>query len=106
MRLFLYGTLLAPGALSRHAGRALPAIPAELPGWRRVALRGSRYPTLRRGRGRVAGLLVEVGPAALRRLAVYEGARYRLIPVVARTASGPRRAHAWIGDAPTRREWP
>ena len=44
MRRFAYGTLLGDQTLSE-------ASPATLIGWRRRALRGTRYPTLRRDRG-------------------------------------------------------
>lgn len=106
MRLFLYGTLLAPGILARFAGRPLSAAPVELPGWRRVYLRGTRYPTLRRARGCTKGALVQVDPGTLRRLIVYEGARYRLVPVRARCGGRAVRAHAWIAAAGTGRDWP
>jgi gamma-glutamylcyclotransferase (GGCT)/AIG2-like uncharacterized protein YtfP len=106
MRVFFYGTLLGPGLLARVAGRALTTRPAELAGWQRVALRGGAYPTLRRGRGRVAGRLAEVDAPTLRRLADYEGGRYRLRPVTVRTEARAVRAYAWIADAATRRPWP
>jgi gamma-glutamylcyclotransferase (GGCT)/AIG2-like uncharacterized protein YtfP len=106
MRVFLYGTLLDHDLLARFTGRRVTARPAELPGWRRVGLRGARYPTLRRARGRTEGVVVQVNAAALRRLMAYEGARYRLKPVHPRCASRPVRACAWIADAPTRRPWP
>lgn len=86
-RLFLYGTLLDPRLLARFAGRALPAAPAKLPGWRRVRLRGTAYPTLRR-------------------LRCSEGPRYRLVPVRARCRGRPVRARAWIAAAATPRAWP
>jgi Gamma-glutamyl cyclotransferase, AIG2-like len=77
MRLFLYGTLLGDPKLGA-------SMPATLPGWRRVELRGTRYPTLRRDRrGAVSGAVVDVPSRLLAHLAAYEGPRYRLTRVVA-----------------------
>ncbi len=106
MWLFLYGTLLAADRWRALTGRELVGAPAALAGWRRVCLRGTLYPTLARDRGRVSGLLVRADPGMLRRLAVYEGARYRLRRVGVRCRGRTVAAHAWIGDAPTRRQWP
>ncbi len=106
MRLFLYGTLLDPDRLVRLAGRRVPRTPAVLQGWRRVALPGGRFPTLRRGRGSVAGAVVAVDAAALAGLVAYEGPCYRLMRVVVRTARGNIVAHAWIAPGGTLRDWP
>lgn len=106
IRLFLYGTLLDPGLRARLAGRELPVVPATLEGWRRVALRGGRYPTLRRAAGKVEGALVVVDGAALARLEAYEGRAYRLVRVVVRSAKGKSMAHAWIAPGGTLRDWP
>jgi gamma-glutamylcyclotransferase (GGCT)/AIG2-like uncharacterized protein YtfP len=106
MRVFLYGTLLRRELLARLAGRPLPTTPAALAGWQRVAMRGGAYPTLRRGRGRVAGWIATVDAPVLRRLGGYEGARYRLHPLTVHTPRGAVRVHAWIADAATRRPWP
>ncbi len=106
MRLFLYGTLLDPPLLAALAGRVVPLTPATLHGWRRVALRGSRYPTLRRGRETVEGALATVDRRTLARLASYEGPSYRLISVIVRTARGNMAAQAWIAPGGTRRRWP
>jgi gamma-glutamylcyclotransferase (GGCT)/AIG2-like uncharacterized protein YtfP len=90
MRLFLYGTLRDPDLLASFAGRPVPITPATLRGWRRVAVLSSRYPTLRRARGVVEGVLATVDRRTLLRLAVYEGPSYRLMPVVVHTARGPQ----------------
>ncbi|WP_165943272.1 gamma-glutamylcyclotransferase family protein [Roseicella aquatilis] len=98
--LFLYGTLLDPAVLERMAGEpglARRLRPARLPGWARVGLRGTPYPTLLPDPGVVTeGALLRCGPGALARLAAYEGASYRLVPVRAETPRGPRRARAWV----------
>ena len=109
MRLFLYGTLLDARTLALRGGQPLPtsrAIPATLPGWRRVAMPGGRYPTLRRGRADcVRGVLVDVPARAMGRLAAYEGPAYRLTRVVVATPNGKTSAHTWIASAGTRRPW-
>ena len=109
MRLFVYGTLLDAGTLVTRGGHAgLPArmVPATLPGWRRVALRGGRYPTLRRDRtGVVRGALLTVPARALARLTSYEGSAYRLARVVVVTPNGKTAAHTWIAPGGTRCSW-
>lgn len=104
MRLFLYGTLRDPAIWTRLAGPPGRASPATLRGWRRVALRASPYPTLRRG-GSVAGQARDVSAATLRRLIAYEGPRYRLTRVVVATPRGKTVAWTWIAAAATRRPW-
>jgi gamma-glutamylcyclotransferase (GGCT)/AIG2-like uncharacterized protein YtfP len=98
--LFLYGTLLRPRVLERMAGQpglAARLLPARLDGWARVRLRGTPYPTLVPAAGAMTeGALLRCGPAAVARLAAYEGAAYRLVPVRVDTWRGPRRARAWI----------
>jgi len=109
LRLFVYGTLLDPRRLDAVAGRpglGARLIPAELHGWRRVAMRGGAFPTLRRSpRDSVAGAIVEVDAMAFRRLRSYEGPAYRLTRVAARTAQGETAAFAWIAPAATGRPW-
>lgn len=107
MRLFIYGTLLDPARLHRLAGSNCVQTPARLEGWRRVRLRFTPYPTLRRAfRARVDGAVIEVSAPALRRLIAYEGAAYRLARVAVRTARGKTAASAWIAPAITARPWP
>ena len=106
MRLFLYGTLNNPDRLAAFAGRPIPVIPAALPGWRRVALLDSRYPTLRRARCSEDGVVATVDRATLARLTAREGPSYRLTPVAVRVAqrsvpSGPGLPPAARGG----REW-
>nr|WP_302479701.1 gamma-glutamylcyclotransferase family protein [Roseicella sp. DB1501] len=108
--MFLYGTLLDPLVLERVAGA--PGLArrlrlALLPGWERVALRGTPYPTLRRRLGVLTpGAVLRPDPVAFARLTAYEGAEYRLVPVrVARLrqagggASTPLWARAWVAPA-------
>jgi hypothetical protein len=98
-RVFIYGTLLDPRIFARFAGRA-PLRRAEAaiaPGWRRTRLRGTPYPTLHRAQAEVRGLLLpRLAPAALARLAAYEGGCYRLAPLRVTTRRGPRLARAWV----------
>jgi hypothetical protein len=96
--IFLYGTLLDPAILAARAGRrGLRGRPASAPGWRRVALRGQPYPTLlRASRGAVAGLVVTLAGAPLRRLMAYEGAAYRLRSLRLRRPGARPLALAWI----------
>jgi gamma-glutamylcyclotransferase (GGCT)/AIG2-like uncharacterized protein YtfP len=109
---FLYGTLLDPRVFRRQAGTLRPwrqAVPALLPGFRRVHLRGTPYPTLVAAADEVAGLIVRLPPMPLESLRRYEGPSYRLCPVRAVTRRGPRAARAWM-TAPRRAEfarpWP
>jgi gamma-glutamylcyclotransferase (GGCT)/AIG2-like uncharacterized protein YtfP len=109
--LFLYGTLLDPRLFVRLAGcrPSRHALPATLCDHRRATLRGTTYPTLVRGDGRVRGVVLpRLAPAAFARLAAYEGACYALRPVRVATPRGPRRARAWIAPrwrADTRAAW-
>jgi hypothetical protein len=106
MRLFVYGTLLRPALLARLAGRPLTPQACCLPGWRRVRLHGTRYATLRRAPGHVAGAAVIANAATLRRLRAYEGESYQLCRVTLRARGRPLAAHAWIAPAATIRPWP
>src|ERR1051326_7309407 len=106
VRLFRYGTLLDPVTLATRGGD--PTLPkrcrdAVLRGWRRVRLAGTPYPTLRRrANGVVTGKLVDAGAASIRRLAAYEGPRYRLQRVVVE----PRAAvWTWIAPGATYHPW-
>jgi len=108
MNLFLYGTLADPAALARCAGKPVRAtpLPARLPGFTRVLLRGARYPTLRRAPGKqVPGIIMRVNADMLVRLQNYESARYHRIRVRLHTPNGPQRALCFYGDAPTRIAW-
>ena len=109
MRLFVYGTLLSPPVLARRSGAPLPRCrptPATLRGWRRVALRGTPWPTVRRQRGaRTPSLLIDVTAAALRRLNAWEGPAYRLTRVVVATSTGNSAAMIWIAPTTGARPW-
>ncbi len=81
-------------------------MPAVLHGYRRVLLRGARYPTLRRAPGQaVPGVITRVNADMLARLQNYESVRYRQILVPLRTATGHQRARCFMGDAPTHVPW-
>lgn len=112
---FAYGTLCEAAVFRRVTGTLRPldlARPAVLPGWRRVVLRGTPYPTLvRDSGGETNGRLLAVTPAVLRRLHIYEGPAYRFLPVMvhvpARGGSTRWRAHAWIAaNADPATPWP
>jgi len=109
MRLFLYGTLLDPDVLARRAGTpglGARMVPATLPGYRRVRMGRTPWPTLRRDPAHVVpGAVVTIGPSAFRRIAAYEGPRYRLIPVAVGTPLGQSRVFAWVAPAATRHAW-
>ncbi len=108
MKIFLYGTLADPDGLGKCAGKPVRGepVPALLPGFTRVTLRGARYPTWRRApRDAVAGVIMRVNADMLVRLQAYESLRYRQIHVRLRTPGGPVRARCFMGDAPTRIAW-
>ncbi len=108
MRLFLYGTLADPKGFGYCADRPVRAapVPAVLHGYRRVCLRGARYPTLRRARGAmVVGVMMRVTADMLVRLQNYESVRYRQMKVRLQTPAGQQRAICFFGDAPTRVAW-
>jgi len=98
--LFLYGTLLDRRTLARRSGDpGLPRRlrPAVLHGYRRVAFRGTPYPTLIPcPSGRVHGALLRPAPPALAALRRYEGPCYRLVPLRVVTPHGPVRARGWV----------
>ena len=108
MRLFFYGTLLDPALLTRLTGRPAMLQPAVLKGFRRVRLRGTPYPTLAPGRGTVPGALFVADRRAFRRLAAYEGPRYRLRRVRPCPAGAREtvEARAWIAAGASRQPWP
>ncbi len=108
MKLFLYGTLTEPTGFGRCAGTPVrhAPVPAILHGYERVALRGTRYPTLRRApRAAVHGVIMRVNANMMMRLQNYESSRYRQIPVQLRTPYGRQRALCFMGDAPTKIAW-
>ena len=107
--LFLYGTLLDPAVLTRFGGRPRDARPAWVSGRRRVLFRGTRFPTLLPGAGRVEGVLLRPTPTVLARLRTYEGPCYRLYPLRVATRRGTRWARAWLVPrrlADPARAWP
>lgn len=108
MRLFLYGTLMAPAVLAQRSGAPGPraTTPATLAGWRRVGIARLRWPTLRRARNAIVpGVVVQVHARAFGRLAAWEGPAYTLRRVVVATPSGNCAAWCWIAPGATRRPW-
>ena len=104
MRLFVYGTLQEPALVARLTGKPAPMQPATLDGLVPVPLVGTLYVMLARGRGRVSGALILTDRRGLRRLAAYEGPRYRLTRVRPRVEGDrtPIHALAWIAAEATR----
>lgn len=106
MRLFVYGTLLAPATLARRAGT--PGLrhigSATLPNHCRVGIPRLRWPTLRRARNTaVTGAIVTAPARAVGRLAAWEGPEYVLRRVVVATPRGNCAAWCWIAPRATRR---
>jgi len=100
--------LLDPITLTRHGGPTLPArlIPACLAGWRRVTLRGTPWPALRRDRNaHVTGAILHLSAAAPARLRKFEEPPYLRRRVVVTTARGKPAAFAWIAPGATSRPW-
>ncbi len=106
VRLFVYGTLLDPSLVMRVTGQPARLVPASLGGYRRVRLRGTPYPTLRRARDAVAGALLSANAASFRRLHAYEGPRYRLTRVRPIAGGKAVNALAWIAPDATNHPWP
>ena len=104
MKMFFYGTMMDPDVrrlvLGPSAAGRLQPLPASLPGHRRVLARHGRFPVLvRRGAGRVEGLLVaDLQRRDVERIAHFEGPHYE--PVKARVwtlaASRRRSTAVWL----------
>lgn len=108
MKIFLYGTLTDPAGFGFCAGRPLraAAVPAILHNYRRVLLRGARYPTLRRAPGHsVQGVIMRINADMLVRLQAYKSERYRRIKFLVHTPRGTERAICFMGDAATNQPW-
>lgn len=92
MRYFFYGSLTDPDVLAVVLGRPRArAVPARLAGWRRWRVAGECYPLIAPAPGeQVEGVLVEVGAAAARRLAWYEGDDYEPRALEVELADGAR----------------
>jgi hypothetical protein len=91
--------------MARFVGRPVSLAPATLHGWRRVAMRGGRYPTLVRARASTAGAVATVDAAALRRLSAYEGPLYAFRRLAVRSLGRNTVSGVWIAGAGTRRAW-
>lgn len=107
-RLFVYGTLLDLDLVARLTGAPAMMQPASLPGFRRVRLRGTPYPTLIPAGGQVHGAVLLATRPQFRRLHAYEGPRYRLRRVRPRIAGSRHRVSAlcWIAPGASLQPWP
>jgi gamma-glutamyl AIG2-like cyclotransferase len=95
---FFYGTLMDRDLLAEVLRRRIPPhalLPARLPGYRRVAMRGAAYPVVLPQRGAsVRGvILARVTPIERARLCAYEGDGYELVPAMAEL---PRKRRARV----------
>lgn len=86
MRFFFYGSLLDSDVTALVIGRRLPPtawVPASLSGHTRSKAKGVSYPILVRDpRGKAKGaVVVGFSPLEVKRLAAYEGPRYRIAPL-------------------------
>ncbi len=103
---FFFGTLMDGDVLAAVLGRALPDARREaatVRGFRRVLVAGRDYPMLLPSAGgRVTGMLASgLDRGDIKRLRHYEGRRYTIAAVTARTASGRTVKAALFACSPT-----
>lgn len=89
-RLFAYGTLIHPDVMHAVTGRRLASRPASLTGFRRVRVRGERYPGIVPDAGsRTEGRLYEgLDEGLLEQLDAFEGDLYERRAVAVRSTDG------------------
>jgi gamma-glutamylcyclotransferase (GGCT)/AIG2-like uncharacterized protein YtfP len=86
---FVYGSLLAPVVLRALLDREPPRLAAQLPDYRRTALRGQTFPAVVPQRGAATvGALIRVDQRELRRLDTWEDDFFRRCRVGIRLAEG------------------
>jgi len=89
MNLFVYGALMYDEVWSRIVSGNFERIPAELRGYRRMAVTGEEYPGTIEGSGTITGCVwLNVDRENLERLDEFEGEYYERIPSVAYDNSG------------------
>jgi gamma-glutamylcyclotransferase (GGCT)/AIG2-like uncharacterized protein YtfP len=87
--LFVYGSLLAPAVLRALLDREPSHLAAQLPDYRRTALRGQSFPAIVPAVGAVtAGALIRVDRRELRRLDAWEDDFFYRCSVSIRLADG------------------
>lgn len=106
---FFYGSLMDADILSAVAGERIPPaglIPARLPGYERMSASSGVFPFIVADPGAVEGvegvLVRGIGPAAVRRLARYEGPGYVAAKKPVTTAEGSSEAFVFISLRPGR----
>ncbi|MGE3482109.1 MAG: gamma-glutamylcyclotransferase family protein [Gammaproteobacteria bacterium] len=99
--LFCYGTLEFPSVMQAVAGRCFPGMPAVLPGYRRLGVKGEVFPGIVAQPGAEVSGTVYSGltSAQLRLLDDYENAFYRRRPLRVLDTAGRQRL-AWVYVVP------
>jgi gamma-glutamylcyclotransferase (GGCT)/AIG2-like uncharacterized protein YtfP len=97
-RLFVYGTLTFASVRAALAGRPLAGVPAVLPGWVALTVRGHVYPGAvpRSGSVLPGCVLTDVDEATLALLDAFEGPFYTRRLVEPRVGARTVPAWAWI----------
>jgi gamma-glutamylcyclotransferase (GGCT)/AIG2-like uncharacterized protein YtfP len=106
VQLFAYGTLRDPACVERIVGRALPARPARLPGYRREEPPGCHPYVVADPDAAVDGVLLgDVDDTALAALDRYEdeGTLYRRTPATALCDGTPVACAVYVFLRPARR---
>jgi gamma-glutamylcyclotransferase (GGCT)/AIG2-like uncharacterized protein YtfP len=98
MALFAYGTLMFPAVIHSVIGRIPRAEPAVVKGYRRLAVRGEKFPGLvRDGQEAVPGLLYQdLSADEWKRLNAFEDEFYDLREVCAHCSAGAIAALAYL----------
>ncbi len=106
MNLFAYGTLMWTEVLESVIGRPLAGVPATLPGYRRIRIKGVHYPAvISSGNDEVTGVLYDgLSEADFRNLDRFEGEEYERLTVcvAGKAAEVYVLSPAWMHLADTR----